>query len=210
MDRRIQIIIADDQDIAREGMRRILSNEQEFEIIGVAAILPDVIQKVRNLKPDILLIDLQWLGDEIGGIETIRQLTQEIPETKIIAITVYRHLIEPARNAGAKAAVTKDIPMRQLIEEIKGIHHLPPTPDEIKDNVGAKERLTSRLTQREIIVLRLLAEGKSDKEISRLLGISESTAKNHVSNILHKLETANRASAVAIGYQMGLIQSQKS
>ena len=209
MDHRIRIIIADDQDIAREGMRRILSNEQEFELVGVVAVLPDVIQKVHDLKPDILLLDLQWLGDEIGGIETIRRLAHEVPDTKIIAITVYRHLIQLARNAGAKAAVTKDIPMKQLIDEIKGIHRIPSTSDQVIRNSN-KEGLQQRLSQREIVVLGLLAEGKSDKEISQLLGISESTAKNHVSNILHKLETANRASAVAIGYQMGLIRSQGS
>ena len=209
MKRKIRIIIADDQDIAREGLRRILANIPEFEIVEMATVLPDVIKKVNDLKPDILLLDLLWLGDELAGIETIKRLGHEVPETKIIAITVYKHLIELARNAGAKAAVTKDIPMRQLIEEIKGIYYLPSTSEWSEDNVIDKEKINPKLSQREVEVLRLLAEGKSDKEISRLLGISESTAKNHVSKILHKLETANRASAVAIGYQKGLIQTRK-
>jgi DNA-binding NarL/FixJ family response regulator len=203
--KKIRILIADDQDIAREGMRRILSSIDDFEIVGDAAVLPDVIRKARELIPDIILLDMQWLGDDLGGVETIRRIVRELPEIKIIAITVYNHLIEPARNAGAQAAVTKEIPMKQLIEEIRGIYYLNPL-NHVKVVATSQEKLPQKLSSRELDVLGLLAQGKSDKEIALTLEIAESTAKNHVSNIIRKLSVTNRAGAVAFGYQNGLIR----
>ncbi|MFB0538103.1 MAG: response regulator transcription factor [Anaerolineae bacterium] len=205
----IRIVIADDTDIAREGMRRILAAETDMEIVGEGATLHETIQKVHELRPDVLLLDLKWFGDESAGVEAIRRLASEVPETKIIAITIYPHLIEPAKSAGALAALTKEVPKQQLIEEIRSVHTLPPPPPPSPQVVTPPTTPVEELTEREREVLALMAEGKTDKEIALALGIAESTAKNHVGNILGKLNVPNRAGAVAVGYELGLIGAKK-
>ncbi len=180
-----------------------------MEIVGEGATLHETIQKVHELRPNILVLDLKWFGDEHAGIEAIRRLASEVPETKIIAITIYPHLIEPARSAGALAALTKEVPKQQLIEEIRGVYALPPPPPPSPQVVTPPTTPVEELTERELEVLALMAEGKTDKEIARALGIAESTAKNHVGNILGKLSVPNRAGAVAVGYELGLIGAKK-
>jgi DNA-binding NarL/FixJ family response regulator len=195
-------VIADDTDIAREGLRRMLAAEADMVVVGEGATLHETIQKVHELHPDMLLLDLKWFGDESAGIEAIRRLASEVPQTKVIAITIYPHLIEPARSAGALAALTKEVPKRLLIEEIRSIYMLPsPSPPSTTP--------VEELTERERQVLTLMTEGKTDKEIAGALNIAESTAKNHVSKILGKLNVPNRAGAVAAGYELGLIGAKK-
>jgi DNA-binding NarL/FixJ family response regulator len=201
----ISIMIADDTDIAREGLTRILAAEEDMEIVGEGATIHETIRKVHELRPDVLILDLMWFDDERAGIEAIRRLAGEVPETKVVAITIYPHLIEKAREAGALAALTKEVPKRQLIEEIRSVYALSPSPLPSFQATTPFVTPVEELTKRELEVLALLAEGKTDKEIAHELGIAESTAKNHVSNILGKLNVPNRAGAVAAGYQLGLI-----
>jgi DNA-binding NarL/FixJ family response regulator len=203
----IRVIIADDTDIAREGMRRILAAERGIEIVGEGTTVTGTIQKVHELHPDVLLLDLKWFGDECAGIDAIRRLASEVPKTKVIAITIYPHLIEQARNAGAFAALNKEIPKRQLIEEIRSVYAVPPPPS--PQVALPPESPVEELTEREREVLALMAEGNTDKQIAKALGIVESTAKNHASNILGKLGVPNRAGAVAKGYELGLISAKK-
>lgn len=201
----IRVVIADDTDIAREGMKRILAKETDMEIVGEGATVHETIQKVHELRPDILLLDLKWFTDESAGIEATKRLTREVPETKIIAITIYPHLIQPAKDAGALSALMKEIPKQQLIDEIRSVYALPPPPPPSAQVVTPPTTPVEELTERELEVLALMAEGKTDKQIARALNIAESTAKNHVSNILGKLNVPNRAGAVAVGYELGLI-----
>lgn len=203
MARTIQVLIADDTDIAREGMRRILTMEEDIEVIGEGASISETMQKVHELHPDILLLDLWWFTDEKAGVEAIRRLTSEVPETKIIAITVYPHLVEMAKAAGAATAIPKEISKQQLVNEIRGVHRLPPPPASPTPDTPAEE-----LTERETEVLMLLTKGKTDREIAEALSIAESTAKNHVSHILGKLNVSNRAGAVALAYELRLLSAE--
>jgi DNA-binding NarL/FixJ family response regulator len=201
----IRVLIADDTDIAREGMRRILAAESDMEVVGEGATVHETIRKVHELRPDILLLDLKWFTDESAGIGAIGRLVNEVPETKIIAITIYPHLIEQAKSSGALAALNKEVPKRQLIEEIRNVYKLPAPPPPPPQSVTPPASPLEELTEREREVLTLVAEGKTDKEIAVTLGIAESTAKNHVSNVLRKLNVPNRAGAVNAAYQLGLI-----
>jgi DNA-binding NarL/FixJ family response regulator len=205
----IRIIIADDTDIAREGLRRILAAEPVMEIVGEGATLHETVRKAHELRPDILILDLKWFDDERAGVEAIERLAREVPETKVIAITIYPHLIDLARSAGASAALNKEVPKQQLIEEIRSVHALPPAPPLSPQVVTPPTTLIEELTERELEVLALMAEGNTDRQIAAALGIAESTAKNHVSNILGKLSVPNRAGAVAVGYEHGLVGTHK-
>ena len=201
----IRIMIADDTDIAREGLKRILATEQDMEIVGEGATLYETIRKVHELRPDILILDLKWFNDESAGIEAIKRLKEEVPETKVIAITVYPHLTQQAKNAGALSALNKEVPKGQLIEEIRSVYAVPLPPPPAQQVIAPSTIPTEELTKRELEVLALMAEGKTDKEIAEGLGVAESTAKNHVGSILGKLNVSNRAGAVAAGYQLGLV-----
>jgi len=204
---KIRVIIADDTDIVREGLTRILAAETDMEIVGEGATIHGTISKVHELRPDVLILDLMWFKDDMAGVNAIKRLAQEVPETKVIAITVYPHLIEQARNAGAVAALNKEeISKKQLVEEIRGVHVLPPSPSVITPSATS---LVEELTKRELQVLMLMADGKMDKEIATSLTIAESTAKNHVSHILGKLNVPNRARAVAVGYERGIIGANR-
>ena len=202
----IKILIADDTDIAREGLQRILAAEDDMEIVGECATLHETIRKVHELHPNILILDLKWFSDESAGVEAIRRLRLEMPETKVVAITVYPHLIPQARAAGAMAALNKEVPKAQLIEEIRSVYTVSrPVPSTLP-TVTPPSTSVEQLTKRELEVLGLMAGGKTDREIADVLSVAESTAKNHVSSILGKLNVTNKAGAVAIGYQLGLIK----
>lgn len=205
----IRILIADDTDTAREGMKRVLTDEPDMEIIGEGTTVHETIQKACELHADVLLLDLKWFNDEQAGIDMIGRLKSEAPQTKVVAITVYPHLAGPARRAGALAVVPKDIPKRQLVEEIRNVSKLPLLPPVVQA-VTSSVPPVEELTRRELEVLELLAKGKRDSQIARALTIAESTAKNHVSNILGKLGVPNRAGAVVRGYELGLISAKKS
>ncbi len=203
----IRVMIADDTDIAREGLARILAAETDMEIVGEGTTIHGTISKVHELRPDVLILDLMWFKDETAGTGAIKRLAQEVPETKVIAITVYPHLIEQAKNAGAVTALNKEeVSKRQLVAEIRGVHALPLSPSVVTSSVTLP---VEELTKRELQVLALMAEGKKDKEIAAELTIAESTAKNHVSHILDKFDVPNRARAVAVGYELGIIGANK-
>ncbi len=204
----IRVMVADDSDIAREGMRRILEREGDLEIVCEGTTKLDTIEQALAHKPDILLLDLMWFDDKEAGMDVIARLVNELPGTQIVAITVYPHLMERARSAGARTAVSKNIPKQQLVDEIRAIHRVPPSdPDTRAPGQAAPTDRVEELTERELEVLVLVARGLTDREIAQQLNIASSTAKNHVSNILGKLGVSNRTAAAAAGIRQELIDA---
>lgn len=203
MSDKIRVLIADDHEISRDGMRHILETGSDMQVVGEAGAINDAIWQVHRLRPDILLLDLKWFQDEKAGLDAIRRLRLEVPETRIIAITVVDYLVEPAREAGAHAAVTKDIHRRELLDEIRSVHALPAQPVAPKP-----EEKREALSEREKEVLRLAAQGQADKEIAAALSIAETTVKGHLSSIYGKLDVPNRAAAVAKAYKLRLISPE--
>jgi DNA-binding NarL/FixJ family response regulator len=122
MSNRIRILIADDQAISREGIRRILEREDDIEIAGVLETAPEVLPQVRVKKPDVILLDLKWHHDDQAMSDVITQLRQEHPKLCIIGLTVYDHLVQWARTAGATWVVTKDIGKDELLRLIRAAH----------------------------------------------------------------------------------------
>jgi len=196
---RIKVLLADDTLIAREGWKAVLKTAGDIEVVGEADSAHETVRKVLEQAPDVVLMDLKWHGDPTAGWSAIKEIKASRPEVKVIAITAYEDLIADARRAGADAALLKTFSREQLlrlIRELAARERSFPAPE-------PRQSLLDLLTPREMEVLKLLAEGCTDREIAHALTIAESTVKNHVSNILSKLGVKNRTQAARIVHEMG-------
>jgi len=202
MEKIIKVLVADDTAIGRDGMRRVVSGTPDMTVVGEARTLHQVVELSKKLRPDVVLLDLKWFGDEKAGASAIPRIIRATPQTKVIAITAYEDLIEGARQAGAAVAVTKDVTRQQLHEIIRDVYASPPIP------APPLAPIKEPLTEREKEVLALLAEGLTDRQIAKQLYIAESTAKNHVRNILGKLGVSNRTQAAVEAVQKGLLEGK--
>jgi len=198
----IRVLIADDQVVMREGLKKILEPPDDIVVIGEATVAQEVLGKVQDLQPDVVLLDLLWFNDESAGVAVLGQLKQTVPQAKVVAITAYDDLVEKARRAGAEAALPKGFSVEELISVIRSVYRSPKFPAAPADT----GHLDNLLSGRELEVLALLVEGLSDHEIGEKLFLAESTVKKHVSNIRDKLGAANRTQAVSIALHKGLIQ----
>jgi len=196
------VLIADDQIVMREGLKRVLESPDDILVIGEARVAQEVLGKVQDLQPDIVLLDLLWFSDESAGVAVLEQLKRAMPQSKVVAITAYDDLIEKARRAGAEAALPKGFTVEELISVIRSVHRSPGFPAA----TAKAGHLDDILSEREMDVLALLVEGLSDREIGERLFLAESTIKKHVSNIRDKLGAANRTHAVSIALQKGFVQ----
>lgn len=200
--RPISVLIADDHLINREGLKKILEIEEDIKIVGEALTAQESVQKARDLRPDIVLMDLKWWTDEGAGTRAILEIKRIVPETKIIAITAYDDLAPGARKVGAAGVLPRGFSRSELIEMIRAVHSL--------ESFDAAPSAGMELTEREMEILVLLARGLSDLEIAENLIIAPNTARNHVASIISKLGASNRANAVAIAFDKGLLRRTKS
>jgi len=200
----IRVLIADDHQYAREGIRKLLSLIDFVHVDSEATSAHEVIRLALANRPDVVLLDLAWYKDRSAGIAAIRQLKERVPNIKIIAMTAYTELIDLARRAGADLALDKDALGNEafLADRIKDVYEAG-SSDLLQDD------LVDSLSERELEVLKLMAQGKKDKAIAADLQIAESTAKKHVSSVNRKLGAQNRAEAVAIGSKHGLLDRRK-
>jgi len=201
MNNKIKVLLADDTLIAREGWKRILETTDDMEVVGEAKKATETLRKVKELMPDVLLMDLKWFGDETAGWAAIREIKQE-SKVKIVAVTAFENLIRDARLAGADSALLKTFTREELLEEIREQASRPENTLTSLEPVSMRESITDR----ELQVLQLIEEGRRDKEVAKLLGIAPATAKNHVKNILEKLNAENRTQAVSIARGIGLLK----
>jgi DNA-binding NarL/FixJ family response regulator len=213
----ITVLIADDHAILREGLRGLLEEHEDISVIGEAVTGVDAIQKTRELRPDILLLDL--IMPELGGVEALEIVSVEVPGTKTIVLTGADDddLLARSIQAGARGYLLKDAASSQLVEVIRtvaaGNCWLPPELtgrlfQGISKRPEADESAKlSLLTARELEVLRLLGEARSNSAIADALFISEHTVKVHVSRVLEKLELETRAEAIRFAIRHGLAKA---
>jgi DNA-binding NarL/FixJ family response regulator len=217
--KKLRLLLVDDQAMFREGLRLILSQQTDFEIVGEAGDGIVALESTRRIAPDVILMDLRM--PNMGGIEATRLIKKEAPSVKVIVLTTFEEDEEvfSALRAGAAGFLLKDSPSEKLCEAIRlaarGETWLQPS-------VAAKlvtefGRLTARpapsqtgsllepLSLREQDVLRCLADGMSNKEIGRRLTISEGTVKNHMSQVLGKLQVLDRTQAALRARELGLL-----
>jgi DNA-binding NarL/FixJ family response regulator len=200
----IRVLIADDHHVVRRGLVFFLQTQKGLEIIGEAANGKEAVELAKLLKPDIILMDL--VMPEMDGILATKIIKREQPDIKIMMLTSFSdqdHVI-PALEAGASGFQLKDIQPDELVSSIKkiigGENQLhPKATSHLLANLSNKSKqernLLEELTKRELDVLKEIAKGKSNKEIAASLFITEKTVKTHVSNLLAKLELADRTQA---------------
>lgn len=208
----IRVIIADDHAIVRRGIAALLATEPGIDVVGEAQNGREAIESVKKLEPDVVLMDM--VMPEVDGLEAIRRIVEDQPEIRILVLTSFSsvEMILPAIRAGALGYLLKDSSPEELVSAIKQVFcgnstlH-PAVARKLLDQISQPEQLqeaVEALTEREIAVLRLVAQGQSNREIANALTISEATVRTHVSHILAKLELSSRTQAALYALRKGL------
>jgi len=208
----IRVLIADDHAIVRKGIRALLATEPEIEVVGEAEDGEQAIAHTQQLAPDVVLMDLVMPG--LDGLDATRQIVAQQPRTHILVLTSFAgdDKVFPAIKAGAQGYLLKDSGPEELVQAIqqvfRGESSLHPSIArkllrELADPTP-REPEVDALTEREIEVLQLVAEGHSNREISEQLTISEATVRTHVSNILAKLNLGSRTQAALYALRTGI------
>ena len=211
---KISLMITDDHAIVRQGIRAFLELQPDLNVIGEAGSGEEAVRMAAELVPDVVLMDLVMPG--IGGVEATRQVKQVSPHSQIIVLTSYHEdeYIFPALRAGALSYVLKDVGPDELADTVRkaarGESVLHPrvasrVVEELRGTRRDTPNLFTDLSDRELDVLRLIADGLSNAEIADKLIISEKTVKGHVSNILGKLHMMDRTQAAVFAWQQGLV-----
>ncbi|MGC9358042.1 MAG: response regulator [Anaerolineae bacterium] len=211
MEEVIRVLLVEDQTLMRQGMKTILDLEPGFRVVGEASNGEEGMRQALALRPDIILMDVQMPG--MNGLEAIAAICGSWPDARIIILTTFArddYVFEGMR-AGARGFLLKDTPADHLIQTIRRVHggEVFIQPDiasrMLRELIRPEATPIEPLTEREHDVLVLLAQGHSNKEIARSLLITEGTVKNHVSNILGKLQAQNRTQAADIARKHGLL-----
>jgi DNA-binding NarL/FixJ family response regulator len=215
----IRILLADDHPVVRDGLAAILSTQPDFLVVGAAASGTEAVQAASVLHPDVVLLDIEMPG--MDGVEALKQMKAAQPAARALIFTAFDtdERIMQAVRAGAQGYLLKGAPREEVFNAIRVVHaggsllhpvaasHLLRHIREGQTGSASDSHQDNdkSLTSREIEVLRLLARGLQNKEISAELGVSVRTVKFHVTNILSKLNAGNRTEALSIAAQQGLI-----
>ena len=213
---RIRVLIADDHPVVRQGLRSFLELQDELEVVGEAADGAEAVAMTGATRPEVVLLDL--VMPRTDGIQAIRGIRRASPETKVIVLTTFADddKVFPAVRAGASGYLLKDIHPQQLVEAIRTVHRgesllHPKVASKLMRRYadGDPRSPFEALTGRELDVLRLLAEGRSNREIARGLHVTEKTVKTHVSSVLAKLNVADRTQAALLAVRERLFEGSE-
>jgi DNA-binding NarL/FixJ family response regulator len=214
----IKILLVDDQPLFREGLRTLLSVHSDFDVIGEAGNGEEALRLVRSLRPSVVLMDLQM--PVLDGVAATRRLHEEQPGCRVIVLTTFDddEMVFDGLRAGAVGYFLKDAPSEKLAEAIRvaarGETFLQPSVAAkvvaefarlSRKTTESSNSLTEPLSERELEILRLIAKGASNREIAGTLFLAEGTVKNHVTNILGKLDVRDRTQAAIKAKDSGLI-----
>jgi two-component system NarL family response regulator len=201
----IRVLIVDDHSVVRQGLTMVINRDPDMTVVAQAEDGQQAIDLYREHQPDVTLMDLRM--PQVAGVEAITTICSEFKDARIIVLTTYNgdEDIYRGLHAGAKGYLLKDAKFNELLDAIRTVHrgqqYIPP-------EVGAKlaQRMSNpELSERELDVLRLVAQGRSNLEIAMDLSIGESTVKSHINRILSKLGVNDRTQAVIIAVKRGLV-----
>ena len=206
MKQSIRILIADDHAVVRRGLRSILQLERDFQIVGEAANGAEAVEKVRQLKPHVVIMDL--IMPEKSGSEATTEILAELPETRIILLTTFGTADDVAKalESGAVGALMKTSDESEIIAAIRTVVAGGHAVSEEIRRLMAESPPAPELTPRQLEILNSLSRCYSNAEIAKVFGINEFTVREHVVNIMAKLEASNRAEAVAIALRKSLLK----
>ncbi|HEX2350301.1 MAG TPA: response regulator transcription factor [Ktedonobacterales bacterium] len=215
MTQAITVILVDDHQMVRQGVRAFLEKQPDISVVGEAASGAEALRLAADLVPDVVLMDL--VMPAMDGVETTRRLKQISPGSQVIILTSYHddEHIFPAIRAGALSYILKDVSSGELAEIVRKAargeavmhpHVAARVMQELRGGPRANAQLSSELSERELEVLRLIADGLNNTEIAERLVISEHTVKRHVSNILSKLHLADRTQAAVYAWREGVVE----
>jgi len=204
---RIRLVLVDDSEVVRTGLRALLGDEPALQLVGEAANVAGAVDTCRRLAPDVVLLDIR-LPDGTG-FDACRQILRHLPDTRVLVLTsvVDDTLVDEAIRAGAHGYLLKEIDRRGLLQAIldvaAGKSILDPAVTSrviqlVKDGSGATQNALAILSPQERKVLALIAEGRTNKEVGNDLGLAEKTVKNYLSNVFEKLHVSRRSQAAAM------------
>lgn len=212
----IRVLLADDHTLFRKGIQTLLERMPGLEVVGEAASGPEVVERARELVPDVILMDIKMPG--ISGIEAARRVLQENPHIGIILVTMFDdpESVFSGMRAGARGYVLKEAEPEELRRAMEAAYRgevilCPTIAKKVLEHFGRAaprrhaEVPYEELTRRELEVLQQAADGLSNKEIARRLVISEKTVKNHIANIFSKLQVNDRTHAILYALRKGLV-----
>ncbi len=206
----IRILLVDDHQVVREGLRRMLELESDLEVVGEADGAKEALTQVESLSPEIILMDIKMPG--VDGVELARQLKEEHPACSIIMLTLYDEYLTQAIEAGVKGYLIKDIKREELLKAIRTVHqgrsslNLSLSQEQLAELAAPGEgQQRIQLSERELAILRLIADGVITKEIANQLFLSEASVKRGVRIIFEKLSVHNRSEAVSEAHKRKLI-----
>lgn len=218
--KKIRVLIADDHQVVREGLTSILESKGDIAVVGLAADGSEAVEKARALSPDVVLMDISM--PKMNGVEATRQIKKENPQIGVVILTMFadeEYIFDLVR-AGAAGYLLKDADSGQIAKAIKSVSRgesmIHPTIaakilsefTNLSGKGGAREKVEhaeDALSEREVTVLKLMAEGQSNKEIANGLELSDKTVKNHIHHIFQKLKVTDRTKAVIVAVRKGLI-----
>ena len=211
---KIRLLIVDDHPVVRDGLAAMLRRRQDFSVVGEAKDGREAVQRASELRPDVILMDLRM--PELDGVGAMREIQASDPEARFIVLTTYdsEEAIFDAINAGAKGYLLKDASRDELFRAVRAVHQgesliQPSVTRRILDRLAHLSRQgpdIDVLSERELDVLKNMANGAGNKEIASALSVTENTVKTHVANIFQKLGVSNRTEAVTQALQRDIIE----
>jgi two-component system, NarL family, response regulator len=206
---RIRILIVDDHPVVRAGLTSMLGTQKEIEVIATASSGDEALESLERTAADVMLLDLRMPG--LSGVKTIQEIRRSGHLIRIIVLTSFEtdEDIYRAIQAGAQGYLLKDTSLKEMIEAIKSVHSGKRyIPRDIAARL-AERMMRTELTARELEILRVLAKGLTNKQIGKVLSISQNTVKNHVNSVIEKLEVSDRTEASTTAIQRGIISADE-
>jgi DNA-binding NarL/FixJ family response regulator len=206
----IRLVIVDDHEMVREGLRAILQTEPDLEVVGECGTADDLDGLVQQTQPDVVLLDARLPG--VSGAEATRRLAIAHPEVKVIIVSTYSDddLVDECIQAGARGYVVKDIERFTLKQSIRAVHKgeavlSPSVAGRLLERMREPPRKDPDLNEGQVRIVRLIGEGFSNREIAERVHLSENTVKSHIQEIFRRLEVRNRVEAAMRAHKEGWI-----
>jgi two-component system, NarL family, response regulator len=202
---KIRVILADDHPVVRDGLAAIVNQQSDMKVVAEAGDGDEAVALYEQHRPDVMVLDLRM--PKLDGVAVVQRVLERHPKARLLIMTTYDgdEDIFRSLSQGAKGYLLKDAPRQEILSAIRAVSEDRPYTSSSIATKALQRMAKPSLTQREIDVLQLLAQGRSNKDIARRLQITEGTAKTHVKAILTKLDAISRTEAVAVAHKRGLV-----